>query len=108
MDEVEVILSSEIRDCFLTMVNDPYMPSPFQWLEEEEAYERTHGEPVDKLTKKCVKLLKKAGYTEPSEFVTLHWAEIIVDGLTKKEMLDLYAAGRKVIKKSNVYVIIPD
>ena len=95
-EEDDRIKIDEVRDAFLTLGNDPYSPNPFDWLKEF---------PKDKLNQKVVKILLDKGYDE-YDYVQFHWPEIVVDDLTEKEMLKIYAGGRGIRKKGDYYIFV--
>lgn len=96
-EEDDRIKIDEVRDAFLTLGNDPYSPNPFDWLKEF---------PKDKLNQKVVKILLDKGYRDEYDYVQFHWPEIVVDDLTEKEMLKIYAGGRGIRKKGDYYIFI--
>lgn len=94
-DDVEKVKTNKIRDTFLSLSNDPYAPTPFYWDFKE-----------DPLVKKVCNLLRKKGFTDGDD--VRNWPELVVDDLTDKEMLTIYAGGRKIKKIKDYYLLLDE
>ena len=93
------IPKNEIKDNFLTLSNDPYAPDPFQWEYDYLGSDKT----PDELTQKVVGILRLKGF-EVGDNVK-NWPELVADELSEEEMLNLMAAGCKIIDNGDKYII---